>query len=70
MKDPEQMSKHELVQTIYKLAEVNQDLVEALEDAVSGYKYIEMRYGKLDGVGWDRVYDKAKQALAKYNELK
>lgn len=67
MKDPEQMTKHELVQTIYKLAEVNQELVEALE---SGYKYIEMRYGKLDGVGWDRIYDKAKQALAKYKAIK
>ena len=31
MKDPEQMSKHELVQTIYKLAEVNQELLEVLE---------------------------------------
>jgi hypothetical protein len=30
-KDPEQMTKHELVQTIYKLAEANQKLV-SVED--------------------------------------
>ena len=47
-----------------------EEMAGALEDAVSGYKYIEMRYGKLDGVGWDRVYDKAEQALAKYKEFK
>ena len=32
MKDPEQMTKHELVQTIYKLAGMNQELFEALKD--------------------------------------
>lgn len=28
---------------------------ERLEDALSGLRYIEQRYGRLDGVGWDRV---------------
>ena len=26
------------------------------DDSVSGLRYIEQRYGRLDGVGWDRVY--------------
>lgn len=26
-------------------------------DAVSGLRYIERRYGRLEGVGWDRVFD-------------
>lgn len=28
-------------------------------DAVSGLRYIEQQYGRLYGVGWDRVYEKA-----------
>lgn len=27
----------------------------AYADALSGLRYIEQRYGRLDGVGWDRV---------------
>lgn len=26
-------------------------------DAVAGLRYIEQRYGRLDGVAWDRVFD-------------
>jgi len=40
----------------------------ALEDAVSGYKYIEMNHGRLYGVGFDRVYNKAEQALGGSHE--
>jgi hypothetical protein len=40
-----------------KLAE----LAEALRDAVAGYKYIEDSHGRLYGVGFDRIYDKAKK---------
>ena len=37
MKDPEQMSKHELVQEVYKLAGMNQELVsvEELQDVIN-----------------------------------
>jgi hypothetical protein len=31
----------------------------ALADSLGGLRYIEQRYGKLDGVGWDRVYSYA-----------
>lgn len=29
----------------------------AYADAVSGLRYIELEYGRLAGVGWDRVFD-------------
>jgi hypothetical protein len=32
-------------------------LREALNDAVSGLRYIEQHFGRLAGVGWDRVFD-------------
>ena len=69
MKDPEQMTKHELVQTIYKLAEVNQELFEALD-------YLQRMsinaYSRIDGGTYDlaQAIDEAKQALAKYKAIK
>jgi hypothetical protein len=36
--------------------------VAAGEDALSGLRYIEMMHGRLDGVGWDRVFDAARAA--------
>ena len=65
MKDPEQMSKHELVQTIYKLSGINGELLEALElvlEETGTECYCSENYecGRC----------KSKQALAKYKELK
>lgn len=39
-------------------------LVEALEDILSGWKYIRRMHGDLGGVGWDRAQTLAEQALA------
>ena len=41
------------------------DLCLALEDMLSGWKYIRQSHGDLYGVGWDRAQDKAEAALAK-----
>lgn len=39
-------------------------------DAVSGLRYIEDSYGRLHGVGWDRVYEKAKRLLPTSTNLR
>jgi hypothetical protein len=41
------------------------DLLEALEDMLSGWKYIRSSHGDLYGVGWDRAQDKAIAAIAR-----
>jgi hypothetical protein len=41
------------------------DLLEALQDMLSGWKYIREQHGDLYGVGWDRAQDKAQQAISK-----
>lgn len=41
------------------------ELLEALEDMLSGWKYIRESHGDLYGVGWDRAQDKAEFAIAK-----
>lgn len=38
-------------------------LVEALKDALAGWRYIRDHHGDLYGVGWDRVEDAAQAAL-------
>lgn len=38
-------------------------------DAVSGLRYIEGRYGRLDGVGWDRVFDAHDRLFEKSSTL-
>ena len=40
-------------------------LLEALEDMLSGWKYIRETHGDLYGVGWDRAQEKAEAAIAK-----
>lgn len=45
------------------LKKKNDDLADALKDCVSGLNYIKSVHGELYGVGWDRMFDKAKQAL-------
>jgi hypothetical protein len=39
-------------------------LREALEDMLSGWRYIREQHGDLDGVGWDRAEDSARAALS------
>jgi hypothetical protein len=44
-------------QAILTLSEENRRVAAVEADAVSGLRYIEQRYGRLGGVGWDRVFD-------------
>lgn len=44
---------------------VNEELLEALQDMLSGWKYIREQHGDLYGVGWDRAQDKATAAISK-----
>lgn len=46
--------------------ETTKKLVEALEDILSGWKYIRQVHGDLYGVGWDRAQIKSEQALSDY----
>lgn len=41
------------------------DLIEALQDMLSGWKYIRAQHGDLYGVGWERSEQKAIAAIAK-----
>lgn len=42
---------------IAELEAAHKLLRDAYDDAVGGLRYIEVHYGKLGGVGWQRVYD-------------
>ena len=53
-----------------RLHAVNADLLEALKDMHSGWKYIRETHGDLYGVGWDRSQEKAEAAIAKAEEVK
>lgn len=44
------------------------ELVEALRDMLSGWRYIRQSHGDLYGVGWDRAQNKAEAALEKAAE--
>jgi hypothetical protein len=44
------------------------DLLEALTDMLSGWRYIRATHGDLYGVGWDRAEEKANAAIAKATE--
>ena len=48
-----------------KPADVNKELVAALADLLSGWRYIRTYHGDLSGVGWDRAQQRAEAALAK-----
>ncbi|HBM8406721.1 TPA: hypothetical protein ACHS7Y_001772 [Citrobacter freundii] len=41
------------------------ELLEALQDMLSGWEYIRSQHGDLYGVGWDRAQNKAKSAISK-----
>ena len=45
------------------VVDVNQQLVEALKDMLSGWRYIRDTHGDLYGVGWDRAQQAAEKAL-------
>jgi hypothetical protein len=45
------------------LTPTQSSLEEALRDAIGGLRYIEQHYGRLYGVGWDRVYNNAELLL-------
>ena len=53
-----------------RLHAVNAELLEALKDMRSGWKYIRATHGDLYGVGWDRSQEKAEAAIAKAEEVK
>ena len=48
-----------------KLIAACPDLLDALKDMLSGWKYIREVYGDMYGVGWDRAQGKAEAAIAK-----
>lgn len=45
-------------------------IINALDDMLSGWKYIRESHGDLYGVGWDRAESKAVEALAAARELR
>jgi hypothetical protein len=58
---PWHIADHEVTRLKIEKAE----LLEALEDMLSGWRYIRQQHGDLYGVGWDRAQDKAESAIAK-----
>lgn len=48
-----------------RLIAASPDLLEALKDMLSGWRYIRESHGDLYGVGWDRAQEKAENAIAK-----
>jgi hypothetical protein len=56
-------AKGEAPQPAVPDVDVNQQLVEALKDMLSGWRYIREVHGDLYGVGWDRAQKAAEKAL-------
>jgi hypothetical protein len=48
-----------------RLCAASQDLLDALRDMLSGWRYIRSSHGDLYGVGWDRAQSAAEAAIAK-----
>ena len=46
----------------------DEEILDALQDALSGWIYIRQNHGDLYGVGWDRVQDKIEVILKKASE--
>jgi hypothetical protein len=46
----------------------DEEILDALKDALNGWKYIRESHGDLYGVGWDRVQDKLEAILRKAQE--
>lgn len=49
----------------FKLMAASPELLDALQDMLSGWKYIREKHGDLYGVGWDRAQNKAIEAISK-----
>lgn len=49
----------------YRLIAAAPELLEAIQDMLSGWKYIRAQHGDLYGVGWERSEQKAIAAIAK-----
>lgn len=52
----------------HPVKELTDEVKDALNDALSGWKYIRHSHGDLYGVGWDRVQDKLEAILRKAQE--
>ena len=61
---------HEAAAELRRQHAVIAELLEALKDMHSGWKYIRETHGDLYGVGWDRSQEKAEAAIAKAEEVK
>jgi len=48
-----------------ELVAINVQLLEALKDMRSGWRYIRETHGDLPGVGWERAENKANEAIEK-----
>jgi len=48
---------------------MSEPISDALNDALSGWRYIRKHHGDLSGVAWDRVEEKLKAALAALNSV-
>lgn len=46
-----------------------EEIKELARDAVSALRYIEQTYGRLHGVGWNRVFESAKDILSPPNSI-
>jgi hypothetical protein len=46
----------------------DEEILDALQDALNGWTYIRQCHGDLYGVGWDRVQDKLETILKKASE--
>ena len=49
---------------ILELNRLSMELLLALKDMASGWRYIRQTHGDLPGVGWDRAQSKAEDAIA------
>jgi len=65
-------SKDSAIQTIHidstAKTLTDEEILDALQDALNGWKYIRECHGDLYGVGWDRVQDKIEAILRKAQE--
>ena len=59
-----EMTREDAMKAIRRFA-ASDELLEALKDMNSGWKYLRENYGDLYGVGWDRAQVKADAAIAK-----
>lgn len=56
-------ARHEAASMAIKYDDAMVSLRDAIEDMLSGWKYIREQHGDLYGVGWDRAQEKAESAL-------